>query len=56
MNCIVFCCVIVLCQSAAAKKRGTASNSNETSEVGPASKHARLDQQPDGSDDDHLGN
>jgi len=48
-------CYVV--QSVGAKKRGTSDNGTETSNSGSASKHPRLDCQPDGgSDDDHLGN
>ena len=53
---IMLYCVFVVCQSVAAKKRGTGVSATEASEVGPASKHPRLDQQPSGSDDDQLGN
>jgi len=53
---IVLYCDFVVCQSVAAKKRGTGLSATEASEVGPASKQPRLDQQPSGSDDDQLGN
>jgi len=57
-KCALLFCHFSLCQSVAAKKRTTAvSGADSGAEVGPASKHARLDQQPSGGgDDDQLGN